>query len=176
MNEHELKILNELSKDGNITQRSLSEKTNISLGLVNLILKRLIRKGLIKTRGLNEKKLEYILTPKGFSEKAKKSYNYIVKTVNLVKAVKEEIAKIVLEEYNAGQKRFVVLGHDSLADIIELSLKGFDYQRVKNTEEIKDNRALILISDVDIKIEGGFRYINLAEKLGCFYWGVEEKT
>lgn len=170
--QNELKIIDEISKEGNITQRELSKRSNLSLGAVNLILKRLAKRGLIKTRGLDKKKVEYMVTPKGFSEKAKKTYNYVLKTVDLVKTIKEEIAKIVLEEYNQGQKQFVILGGDDLADIIELALKGFPYQRVNDIKEIKDKKALVLLGDTDANTNG-LRVIRIADKLKEVYWGVD---
>jgi len=172
INEKELKVIDEISKKSSLTQRELSARTELSLGAVNIMLKRLVKRGVVKTKNLNPKKVEYILTPKGFSEKAKKSYNYILKTVNLVKFVREEIAKIVLEEYNRGQKKFVILGDDDLADIIELALKGFDYERVLALDKIKDKDALVLIGKATQKANG-FRVINVSDRLGELYWGVE---
>ena len=172
--EKELRIIDEISRASNLTQRQLSEKTNLSLGAVNIILKRLARRGLIKTKNLNPKKVDYMLTPKGFSEKAKKSYNYVVKTVNLVRIVREEIGKIIVDEYNRGQKKFIIFGNDDLADIIELALKGFDYERIENVKEVKEkNRnALVLIGEASFKANG-FRSINIADRLGEVYWGVD---
>lgn len=170
--DNELKVIEEISKKSELTQRELSAKTKLSLGAVNIILKRLIRRGVVKTTNLNPRKVEYIITPKGFSEKARKSYNYVLKTVNLVKRVKDEIARIVLEEYNKGQKKFVILGDDDLADIIELALKGFDYQRVNDVKDITDKNALVLASKSYAR-SNGFRSINFADRLGESYWGVE---
>ena len=39
MQDNEILILEELEKNSNITQRDLSEKTGLSLGMVNLLLK-----------------------------------------------------------------------------------------------------------------------------------------
>lgn len=174
VDEKELRIIDEISRAPNLTQRELSERTSFSLGAVNIILKRLIKRGLIKTRNFNPKKVDYILTPKGFSEKAKKSYNYVVKTVNLVRIVREEIGKVIVEEYNRGQKKFIIFGNDDLADIIELSLKGFDYERVEDAKKIreKDRNALVLIGEANFKANG-FRSINIADRLGEVYWGVD---
>ncbi|MFH1684497.1 MAG: winged helix-turn-helix domain-containing protein [Candidatus Margulisiibacteriota bacterium] len=172
INENELKIIDEISRESSLTQRQLSQRTKLSLGAVNIIIKRLTKRGSLNTKGLNPKKVEYILTPKGFSEKAMKSYNYVLKTVNLVKSVREEIAKIVLEEYNKGRKKFAVLGDDDLADIIELALKGFDYERVMDMKEIKNDNALVLTSKNNRRTNG-FRVINVAERLGGLYWGVD---
>ncbi|OGC10068.1 hypothetical protein A3F86_03270 [candidate division WOR-1 bacterium RIFCSPLOWO2_12_FULL_45_9] len=172
ISEKELKVIDEISREKGLTQRELSRRTELSLGSVNVILKRLATRGIVKTKNLNSKKVEYLLSPQGFSEKAKKSYNYILKTVNLVKFVRGEIAKIVLGEFNKGQKKFVVLGDDDLADIIELALKGFDYSRVNDIRNNKDKDALILIGKGK-RTTNGFRSINIAEKLGGIYWGLD---
>lgn len=171
-NQSELKVIEEISRNSKLTQRELSAKTKLSLGAVNIIIKRLIKRGFVKTKNLTPKKVEYMVTPKGFSEKAQKTYNYMLKTVTLVKIVREEIAKIVIEEYNRGQKKFIVYGRDDLADIIELALKGFNYERIDNLKEIKDIRALVLVGNNDRKING-CRSINIANRLGEKYWGVE---
>lgn len=172
VNENELKIIEEISRQNNLTQRELAQRTSLSLGAVNIILKRLVKRGIVKTKNLNPKKVEYMVTPKGFSEKAKKSYNYVLKTVNLVKFVREEIAKIVLEEYNNGQKNFVILGNDDLADIIELALKGFNYERVESVKKIKDQNALVLVGEKNQQTNG-LRSICIKDRFGEMYWGVD---
>lgn len=171
--EKELKVIDEISRESTLTQRELSRRTQLSLGAVNIIIKRLIERGVVKTKALTEKKIEYMLTPKGFTEKAKKSYEYILKTINLVKLVREEIAKIVLDEYNRGHKKFIVLGDDDLSDIIELALKGFDYERVTDAKSIKKNGTLVLIGESSHRANG-FRSINIADRLKSMYWGTKE--
>ncbi len=170
VNENELKIIDEIAQKNDLTQRQISQNTALSLGAVNIIIKRLIERGVIKTQGLNSKKTEYMLTPKGFSEKAKKSYEYVRKTVNLVKQMRDQIAVIVFDEIRNGQKKFIIMGDDDLADLIELALKGFDYQRVQKIEQIKDKDALVLLGEKKFKTNG-FRVLNIAEKLGKAYWG-----
>ena len=172
VNEKELKVIEEISRETRLTQREISRRTKLSLGAVNIIIKRLMKHGMVKTRNLNPRKIEYIITPKGFTEKTRKTYNYVLKTVNLVKLVREEIAKIVLEEYNRGQKKFIVLGSDDLADIIELALKGFDYERVQSIAEVKNKNAVVLKGKNPLRANG-FRVIDIAARLGESYWGVE---
>lgn len=174
VDENELKVIEAISESKDHTQRSLSHMLDLSLGSVNLILKRLAKRGLVKTKGLTQKKIEYLLTPKGFSEKARKSYNYVLKTIGLVKIIRDEIAKVVQSEYNRGQRKFVVFGDDDLADVIELALKGFDYQRVNSLSEIRDKNALVLMGRTKVRAKG-FRTVYIASKLRGIYWGVEQK-
>ena len=169
ISEKELKVIEELSRTGHITQREISDKLEISLGMVNIILKRLINKGYVKVRGLSKRRLQYILTPKGFTEKARKSYKYFIKTVNTVKEMKVKIQALVLEEYAKGERKFVVLGEGELADIVEMSIKslakdGLGFERVTQKEEIEDKDALILLADRKLKDKDG-RYLDVLDEI-----------
>src|SRR5689334_20998869 len=73
LTEREFEMINVLAGGAVHNQRELSMKTRMSLGMTNFVLKRLVKKGLLKIRQLNRRKAEYLLTPRGFSEKAQKS-------------------------------------------------------------------------------------------------------
>ena len=72
-----LKILEELDSNKSPSQRYLSKKLNISLGLVNSFLKRLAQKGYFKITTIPRNRVKYILTPKGALEKTRLTYEYI---------------------------------------------------------------------------------------------------
>ncbi len=48
----EFKLLSEIERGGDVTQRTLAKTIGLALGLTNLYLKRLARKGYIKIKGL----------------------------------------------------------------------------------------------------------------------------
>lgn len=156
--ERELKIIEEISQDKNLTQRKISHKLGLSLGITNLILKRLASKGYIKVKGLNRRKVQYIPTPKGFTEKAKESYRYFLKTIHSLQEMKKKIQRLILMEYEKGKTHFIILGEGELADIVELSLKGLnknglEYRRVSRLEDINSNKAVILLTQDKLNIE-----------------------
>ena len=62
MQDVEVLILEELEKNPDVTQRDLSEKTGLSLGMVNLLLKKFVKKGFVKLEKLNSRSFRYILT------------------------------------------------------------------------------------------------------------------
>ena len=160
--EREFKVIEEISQHKDLTQRKISHKLGLSLGMTNLILKRLANKGYIKVKGLNRRKVQYILTPKGFAEKTKKSYRYFLKTIHSLKEMKEKIRELIFVEYKKGRTYFVVLGDGELADIIELSLKDLntselEYTRVSMLEEIKNNEAVILLAKSKPQIKADLR-------------------
>ena len=79
----ELALMREIEREPIRTQRDLSRSVEISLGMTNLLLKRLARRGLIKVRQLDWKRTQYLLTPKGALEKTRKTYDYARYTVRL---------------------------------------------------------------------------------------------
>ncbi len=159
--ERELKIIEEISRDKNLTQRKISHKLGLSLGMTNIILKRLASKGYIKVKGLNRRKVQYILSSKGFAEKTKESYRYFLKTIHSLQEMKKKIQRLVLMEYEQGKTHFVILGEGELADIVELSLKGLnkselEYRRVSRLEDMIGSKAVILLAESkpEFRIEG----------------------
>ena len=154
--ERELRIIEEISQDKNLTQRKISHRLGLSLGMTNIILKRLVNKGYIKVRGLDRRKVQYILTPKGFAEKTKKSYRYFLKTIYSLQEMKKKIQHLVLTEYEKDETHFVILGEGELADIVELSLKGLnkselEYRRVSRLGDINSSNAVVLLAESKLK-------------------------
>ena len=74
---HALRILEEIEKDNSQSQRELARKLDISLGLVNSFVKRLAQKGYFKITTIPKNRAKYILTPKGFAEKTRLTYEFI---------------------------------------------------------------------------------------------------
>jgi DNA-binding MarR family transcriptional regulator len=66
-----LQILDELAKNDNVTQRDLSSRLGIALGLVNSYVKNLVAKGYITVKAIPPKRYGYYLTPKGIMEKTR---------------------------------------------------------------------------------------------------------
>lgn len=104
VNDKELVILKESAINHLPGQREIAKNSRFSLGLINLIIKRLISKGLIKTKRLNKKRIQYIVTTKGFAEQAKKSYYYTLKTIEQFKLINQKIQDLVIECHNRGTR------------------------------------------------------------------------
>ena len=66
-----LKILEKVDNDSVPSQRDLARDLNISLGLVNSFIKRLVKKGYFKARHVPRNRIRYFLTPKGAAEKSR---------------------------------------------------------------------------------------------------------
>jgi DNA-binding MarR family transcriptional regulator len=123
LNEREFELINIIGAELASNQRDLSRHLDVSLGMTNILIRRLIAKGYIRIRQLNKRKVEYILTPKGFAEKMRKSVKYTVKTLNSISLIKEHIRKIIAPYYEKGERDFYVFGKSDITLLIEMVLK-----------------------------------------------------
>ena len=89
------RVLFSLEENPHITQRELARKLGISLGGVNYCLKALAEIGHIKISNFqknpNKSTYFYLLTPKGFSEKAELTAGFLRRKMAEYEALKNEL-------------------------------------------------------------------------------------
>jgi len=131
----ELNLLQELEKNPIISQRELSNKFGIALGVTNACLKRMARRGWIRITGFNHRKIGYYLTPKGFAEKTNLTLHLISWTVQHYSALKEIIGRKYLEMQNSGIERIVFYGVSDEMEIAYITLQGVNLKLVGIIED-----------------------------------------
>ena len=93
-NQDHLNLLRQIGKKPNSNQRELAEELGFSLGKLNYCLKALKKKGFLKIENFskNPNKINYlyILTPKGMSEKAKLTINFMKRKMKEFDELKKE--------------------------------------------------------------------------------------
>lgn len=97
----EYKLIRELEKNPNHTQRSLAGTLNVSLGKANYVLAGLVEKGLIRAKRLRNHpgriKWQYVLTPKGMKEKLRITRTYLRTRMYEFDRIGREIAELKQE-------------------------------------------------------------------------------
>jgi DNA-binding MarR family transcriptional regulator len=131
----DLRLLEELEKNPIISQRELSHKFGIALGLTNACLKRMARKGWIRIRGLNHRRIGYYLTPKGFTEKARLTFHLISHIVHHYSELKIIIIERLLYMEKRGLKRIVFYGVSDEMEVAYITLQGVDLKLVGIVED-----------------------------------------
>ncbi len=131
----ELSLLQELEKNPVISQRELSHKFGIALGVTNACLKRMARRGWIRILSQNHHKIGYFLTPKGFSEKTKLTLHLISWTVQHYSTLKDIIGERLLEMQNKGVERIVFYGLSDEMEIAFVTLQGLNLKLVGIVED-----------------------------------------
>lgn len=123
-NDITLRILDELTRESSITQRTLSNKLDIALGLVNTYIKRLCKKGYIKVTTIPKNRVKYILTPKGFAEKVRLTYEYMHYSINYFKDIRHRIDSIYKKMIASGVKDIIIWGDGEVAELSYISMRG----------------------------------------------------
>ena len=118
-----LLLLDEISNNKDLTQRDLSLKLGVALGLVNSYLKALISKGYITVSGIPRKRCAYYLTANGFSEKARLTYQHLQNLTSLYKVARKDFSALFARLEGSGIKRLAFCGVDEITEIAYLSLK-----------------------------------------------------
>ncbi|MEC4888910.1 MAG: winged helix-turn-helix transcriptional regulator [Nitrospira sp.] len=124
--QRDLILLTELERDGAVTQRTLANKLGVALGLTNLYLKRLARKGYVKATTIPSHRIRYLLTPQGFAEKSRLTYLYMQYSLAHYREMRARLREVLSRMMADGGTRVVIFGTNELAELAYLSLREMD--------------------------------------------------
>jgi len=102
------------------TQRGLAKDLGIALGLVNVYLKRCVKKGLVKVSQAPARRFAYYITPKGFAEKSRLTAEYLSWSLSFFRLAKSSCSQVLGEARTRGWQRIALAGAGDLADIARL--------------------------------------------------------
>jgi DNA-binding MarR family transcriptional regulator len=118
-----LQILDELSNNDALTQRDLSKRLGIALGLVNSYIKNLVAKGYITVSTIPTKRYGYYLTPKGFAEKTRLAYDLLQDYTRIYREAKNNYRKLFHDLEQAGSRKVLFAGADEVAEFAYITLQ-----------------------------------------------------
>jgi DNA-binding MarR family transcriptional regulator len=119
----DLLLLNAISQDTNITQRDLSRRLGVALGLTNLYIKRLASRGYIKIINIKPNRLRYLVTPKGIAEKSRLTYTYMSHSFRMYREARESLRTALSQVVEDGHKHIAFFGISEAAEVAYLCLK-----------------------------------------------------
>ncbi len=118
-----LQILTELAGNDSLTQRDLSRRLGIALGLVNSYIKNLMSKGFITDKAIPPRRYAYFLTPKGFAEKAHLTYNLLQDYTRIYREARTNFKLLFAGLEAEGARTVIFAGADEVAEIAFLTLQ-----------------------------------------------------
>lgn len=116
-------LLDEISKNNSVTQRDLSKKVGVALGLINSYMKNLASKGYITVSQIPSKRYKYYITPKGFKEKTRLTYEHLRNFTNLYKVARQDFRSLFSKLEGSNIKKLAFCGVGEVAEIAYLSLQ-----------------------------------------------------
>ena len=94
----QLRVLQLLQDQPDLSQRQLADELGVSLGKVNYLLRALMQKGAVKVQNFrnshNKLAYAYLLTPVGISEKASLARRYLERKTAEYEALRIEIQRL----------------------------------------------------------------------------------
>lgn len=135
---HSRRILDAFESDYGVSQRSLAKKLGIALGLTNLLVKRLVRKGWVRVIHIRPNRVRYLITPAGIVEKSRMSRAYFESSVQFYREtrnrIQQQFSALSTTWPNDGTpglpKRIVFYGAGEVAEIGYICLAETDLQLV----------------------------------------------
>ena len=137
---HMLRLMGEIDRDGNHSQRELSRKLNLSLGLVNTFLKRLVNKGYFKVTTMPRNRVKYFLTSEGLARKSRLTAEYLRYSVNLYRDIKTLLLNKYQEMEQKEVKKILFFGCDEEAELAFLYLQLTGIQLVGVVDETQSRK------------------------------------
>src|SRR5215831_5032999 len=137
----DLKLLEAVEQDSRVTQRNLAGRLGIALGLTNIYLKRLVRKGYIKCVNVQSNRITYLITPRGIAEKARLTYEFMDYSLHLYGEVRQHLRE-ALAECAAADRRVAIYRRGEAAELAYLSLREFGLEPVAIFDESNGHEFL----------------------------------
>ena len=113
----DLDILTEVGEGSRTSQVTLARRVGVAVGLVNALLRRLIRNGFIKFKEAPAKRYIYYLTPSGFAEKSRLLADYIDVSLRFFREARTDYLVLFEDASRQGIRRVVLVGAGELAEI-----------------------------------------------------------
>lgn len=118
-----LQLLSELSNDELLSQRELSRRLGIAVGLVNSYLKNLVAKGYIRVKNFPSNRYAYLLTPQGIAEKSRLAYQHLSYFTSLYTVARQDYLDLFCRLKESGVNEVAFCGVDEVAEVAYLSLQ-----------------------------------------------------
>lgn len=127
--QRDLQLLEAVAEQSQITQRTLAARLGIALGLTNLYLKRLARKGYIKCVMISPNRLGYLITPRGVARKARLTFEFMKYSLDLYRDARRHVRQS-LNGHVAQQKRVAIFGTGEAAELAVLLMREIGLEPV----------------------------------------------
>ena len=126
----ELRVLSEVDRNPQVSQRALSRRLGIALGLTNLVVRNLAQKGYVRVTQTSWKRWVYLVTPEGFTRKVNLMVGYIHRVLDHYRQVREtlreQLEPLALNE----ESRVAIYGTGEFAELVYLGLREFGIEEI----------------------------------------------
>jgi DNA-binding MarR family transcriptional regulator len=158
-----LRLLEAVDSRELITQRELARDLNVSLGMVNAFMKRLVRKGYFKVVSLPKHRRQYLVTPEGAREKSRLTYEYIRYAIGFYREIRAILLALLSRLQREGVRRIALYGCGEVAELAHLFLQNTPIVLVGVFDDRNDGRRFFghPVQNREALVATSFEYILL---------------
>jgi DNA-binding MarR family transcriptional regulator len=138
----ELRLLEEVDATADLSQRTLAGNVGIALGVVNVLVKSMVKRGYIRATRLSWKRWAYFLTPAGVSRKVQLTANYIDRFMDHYRRVRVLVRNTVDLDSIEAHHVVAIYGATELGELIYLVLKDAGVEQIEFLDEIATGNFL----------------------------------
>ena len=138
----DLQLLEALEEESIVTQRTLAARLGCALGLTNLYLKRLIRRGYVKCVTVSPHRLMYSLTPKGVTRKARLTYEFMKYSLDFYHDARRHLRSNLMHGVAQQGRRVAIYGTGDAAELVYLLVREMGLDLVAVFDQARDGQFL----------------------------------
>ena len=131
-------MLEEVDATADLSQRTIAGNVGIALGVVNVLVKSMVKLGYIRATRLSWKRWAYFLTPAGVSRKVQLTANYVDRFMDHYRRVRALVSEIIDLDSIESHHVVAIYGATDLGELIYLVLKDAGVERI---EFLDDSRT-----------------------------------
>ena len=102
-----------------LTQRELAGRAGVSLGMANILLRRLAERGWVKLTRLSSKSVRYALTPSGIGELARRTAGYFNRATRSAELYRDRLETLALNSKRNGVATIVLFGESEVELLLD---------------------------------------------------------
>jgi predicted transcriptional regulator len=145
-----LQLLSEISGEEPLSQRELSRRLGIAVGLVNSYLRNLVSKGFVRVKNFPSNRYAYLLTPQGIAEKSRLAYQHLSYFTSLYTVARQDYLELFRRLEDSGVREIAFCGVDEVAEVAYLSLQETGLKLVAVMDDGRQGELFFGITVVSI--------------------------
>ncbi len=136
----ELEILKHVEETPRLNNRMAAAKFGCSVKLAHATLSKMVSRGLLHVRKLHSRRWDYFLTPKGITEKARLTYEFLDFSMRFYHEARKASSQVCKDLADEGLATVAFLGTGELAEIAYLGVRewGLELVEVYNGDDIDE--------------------------------------
>jgi hypothetical protein len=123
-----LTLFNTVDGRPEVNQRQLARELDISLGLTNTYIQRVLNKGWLRATQVKPRRWLYFLTPQGALEKTRLSLSYMHRTLDSFRELKSKGDEYLCILSNKGVSGIHLCGENDLTEVLSFCFSGVEIE------------------------------------------------